>query len=151
VSDFGEGRTVSARKRHSCEWCHSPIVMGERHFRFSGKWQGDFQDWRMHFECQDAHQRETYEGEICDSFHERGRTCGETEDERRRFAKELGQTLRKAVEKGLKQDHEWTRLANSLIGDVKDWQDDETIRVDKAREAALEQEAKPSVDAGKES
>src|SRR5208282_3933714 len=54
VSDFGEVTHPVGRKEHRCEWCYGPIPKGEKHARFVGKWQGEFQDWRMHNECLDA-------------------------------------------------------------------------------------------------
>ena len=54
VSDFGEVTHPMGRKEHRCEWCYGPIPKGEKHARFVGKWQGEFQNWRMHNECLDA-------------------------------------------------------------------------------------------------
>jgi hypothetical protein len=49
--EFGSLHTPTARKQHKCEWCFGPIPKGEKHKQFSGMWQGDFQNWRMHDEC----------------------------------------------------------------------------------------------------
>lgn len=142
MSDFGDGQIVRARKNHSCEWCHSSIVVGERHFRFCGKWQGEFQDWRMHNECEDAHSRETYEGEICEAFHQRGRTCSDTEENRRHFAKSLGDLLKKEIEKGLKADHEWANLGRIAMREVEEWQYEEEHRINELKKTVLEENRK---------
>jgi hypothetical protein len=52
VSDFGIHSNPTARKEHRCEWCGQKILKGEKHFQFVGKWQGEFQNWRMHLECE---------------------------------------------------------------------------------------------------
>lgn len=66
-------RTVEpvAKKQHRCEWCHEPIVAGERYYRFVGKWEGDFQNWAMHTNCHEA----CPPGEICPEKHVRGEDC----------------------------------------------------------------------------
>jgi hypothetical protein len=51
MSDFGEAKHPTAAKDHRCEWCGEPIPKGARHAHFVGKWEGDFQNWRMHSEC----------------------------------------------------------------------------------------------------
>ena len=143
MSDFGDGQIVRARKQHCCEWCHTAIVVGERHFRFCGKWQREFQDWRMHNECEDAHSRETYEGEICDAFHQRGRTCADTEEERRKFKKELGEIIKKAVHAhGIPNETQWTRIAHDVLHEVEEWQYGETNRVNQLKKAVVEENRK---------
>ena len=52
-ADFGDIRYPTARKPHHCHWCGERILVGERHPQFVGKWEGDFQNWRMHAECYD--------------------------------------------------------------------------------------------------
>jgi hypothetical protein len=44
----------TARKTYKCIWCGEEIPVGLKHYRYSGKWDGDFQSERMHFECRDA-------------------------------------------------------------------------------------------------
>lgn len=53
-TDFGDTTFPTARKQHRCEWCGEPIEAHARHVKFSGKWEGDFQSWRMHHECFDV-------------------------------------------------------------------------------------------------
>lgn len=144
MSDFGDGRTVRARKEFTCQWCHDPIRVGERHFRFTGKWQGEFQDWRMHSDCEDAHQSETYEGEICENTHQRGRTCPDKEKAQRDFAKEIGEEIRERVEKsGTKGELFYTNLADDLIDLFGQWADEERERVKAVSEKAMRREAAP--------
>ncbi len=51
MTDFGEATHPKAAKEHRCIWCGEAIPKGERHAHYVGKWQGEFQDWRMHSEC----------------------------------------------------------------------------------------------------
>jgi hypothetical protein len=134
MSDFGEGLTVKANKRHQCIWCYEPIVVGEYHHRYKGMWEGDWQDWRMHLDCIQAHYRESDgDGEICQEPHQRGRTCGETEDKRFEFIRELAQIVEADRKKG-KSDYE---IAQTILGEVEEWQSVEEVRVKKAREEAM--------------
>lgn len=57
MTDFGETTHPKAAKDHRCEWCGETILKGEKHVRFTGKWEGEFQDWRMHYECHEATDR----------------------------------------------------------------------------------------------
>ena len=43
-----------ARKAHTCEWCGETIERGERHVRYVGTMDGEFQSTRMHSECWSA-------------------------------------------------------------------------------------------------
>lgn len=141
MSDFGEGRTVRARKEFTCGWCHDSIKVGEGHFRFTGKWQGEFQDWRMHSDCEDAHQNETSEGEICENTHQRGRTCADKEDAQRKFAKEIGEEIKERVEEpGTKGELFYTNLADDLIDLFEQWAEEERDRVQVAAEKAVKPE-----------
>lgn len=51
MSDFGSSTRPVARKNYRCLWCGEHILKKEKHYHYSGKWEGDFQDWRMHNEC----------------------------------------------------------------------------------------------------
>lgn len=51
MSDFGETKSVWARKEHRCEACLGPIIKGELHPQYKGMWSGEWQNWRMHHEC----------------------------------------------------------------------------------------------------
>lgn len=46
--------TVTVRKRHSCEWCAEQILPGERAFYRAYVFEGDFNQGRMHPECEKA-------------------------------------------------------------------------------------------------
>ena len=58
-TDFGDVICPIARKDYKCEWCGETIVsevnvirpLRIRHVKFVGKWNGEFQSWRMHAEC----------------------------------------------------------------------------------------------------
>lgn len=134
---FGEGRHPRARKVHYCVWCHTDIGIGERYFYFFGEWDGELQDWRMHADCEDAHQRETEEGEICDIQHQRGRTCAEKDAEQRKFAQELGEEIRERLAKCNNQTELFfTNLADDLLDLTEQWNEEELARVEKASEDA---------------
>ena len=55
MADFGDSFVVIGRKEHRCEWCGQMILKGERHHQYKGKWQDEWQNWRMHNECWDDH------------------------------------------------------------------------------------------------
>ena len=40
-----------AMKKHRCEWCGECIDVGEKHQRIVQMFDGDFQCYRLHFEC----------------------------------------------------------------------------------------------------
>ena len=52
--DFGEGAWIKGRKRHRCAGCQGPIFKSELHFQFKGKYENEWQNWRMHAECHAA-------------------------------------------------------------------------------------------------
>jgi hypothetical protein len=62
-----------ANKEHKCIWCGEGILKGEVHYQFKGKWEGEWQNWRMHKECIDAANKtdELREG-ILECGHKRG-------------------------------------------------------------------------------
>jgi len=62
VSNFGETFSPIAVKDHRCEWCFGPIPKGEKHKHFSGMWDDEWQNWRMHDECFDEQQKEALNG-----------------------------------------------------------------------------------------
>ena len=51
MSDFGQTRSVVARKHHRCAWCGVRIEQGETYRRFQGRWDDTWQNWGMHVEC----------------------------------------------------------------------------------------------------
>lgn len=51
MSDFGDLTHPVARRSHLCEWCERTIEKGQRHCQYRGKWQGEWQNWRMHEDC----------------------------------------------------------------------------------------------------
>ena len=63
MSDFGEGKYVKARWRHRCVACWWPIEKGELHYNYRGMYGGEWQNWRMHVECE-----EDWEINGCEEF-----------------------------------------------------------------------------------
>lgn len=61
MSDFGRMENPTARKNYRCEWCYGPIPKGEKHRHYTGVWEDEWQDWRMHEECH-ADAEHAYEG-----------------------------------------------------------------------------------------
>jgi hypothetical protein len=49
----------AARKEHRCEYCYGLIPRGEIHPHYTGVWEREFQDWRMHQECYDDYMTNT--------------------------------------------------------------------------------------------
>lgn len=42
-----------ARKQHPCVECHAPILIGEKHLYYRGKWDGEFNTGRQHMLCRE--------------------------------------------------------------------------------------------------
>lgn len=64
------------KKVHQCVWCYQPID-GE-HQKFTGEYEGDFQNWRIHLDCvEPMRQSPAYQEDslICDGPHFRGGAC----------------------------------------------------------------------------
>ena len=51
--EFETATQPKAQKQHTCYLCKGPIVCGERYFRHSGKYDGEFFDNCYHEECSD--------------------------------------------------------------------------------------------------
>jgi hypothetical protein len=51
---YGENIVCCGRKPYSCAWCGQRIEKGDTHRRYSVRWDGEFQCWRMHLECYEA-------------------------------------------------------------------------------------------------
>lgn len=68
-----------ARKAHSCEWCATAIEVGEEHEYWSGVYDGEFSQQRMHLDCFIAAQKsqDDYLQEYCGETwpHPRGGHC----------------------------------------------------------------------------
>lgn len=72
MTDFGETTFPTAAKDHRCIWCGETISKGMNHAHFAEKWDGEFQDWRMHRECYtDADDSEELEEGFMPYEHER--------------------------------------------------------------------------------
>lgn len=52
-SVYGE-KEVVARKEHRCVECSAPILKSEKHLRYSGRWDGNWDSGRQHLLCRDA-------------------------------------------------------------------------------------------------
>lgn len=59
-----------AKKQHRCEECRAPILVGERHYYYAGKWDGDFSSGRQHTLCLQAcvYVRDKIQGGECIPF-----------------------------------------------------------------------------------
>ena len=55
--DFVNYADPVGRKQYKCQWCREPILIGEKHHHYWGKYDGEMQDIRMHTECAKAAQR----------------------------------------------------------------------------------------------
>lgn len=49
-----------ARKQYQCLWCLGPIPKGEKHSLWSGIFDGEWQNNRMHMECADDANKDGY-------------------------------------------------------------------------------------------
>lgn len=49
--DFYSDREVRAKKEYRCVECRAPILVGEKHLYWFGKWDGLFSAGRQHFAC----------------------------------------------------------------------------------------------------
>ena len=75
---FGETTHPKARKPYKYVWCGEQILLKEEHAHFVGKWEGKFQNWRMHTDCYNAVHRD---GDILmDGFEEYIGKRGSTAD-----------------------------------------------------------------------
>lgn len=54
--EFYLRRMIKAKKRHQCEECGAPILMGEEHEYVSGKWDGYFSTFRTCSGCAELRQ-----------------------------------------------------------------------------------------------
>jgi hypothetical protein len=74
MSDFFNYAHPVARKDYRCAWCGESIPKGEKHVYGTGVWEGDWQNWRMHSECNEDAEKDD---DIRDGFtlfdHERPR------------------------------------------------------------------------------
>lgn len=59
-----------ARKEYDCVECSARILKGEKHYKYSGKWDGRFDAGRQHFLCRDAcvFIRDTFQWGECIGF-----------------------------------------------------------------------------------
>ena len=78
MSDFGDAKQVKLRKDKRCAWCGITMLKGETVYHFKGRFEGEWQDWKMHNECSSAYRREDLH---CEGFslydNKRGMTWGE--------------------------------------------------------------------------
>ncbi len=65
-----------ASKHHICFHCHTTIVKGTVYARGKGQWEGEWQDWKMHTDCEAIAQMLSEGEAFCASVaHERGKGC----------------------------------------------------------------------------
>lgn len=76
MSDFSDFTYPVAKKVHRCIHCQEFIIIGEKHAKFSGVWQGDFQNWRTHLDCEwPLEECQDEDGSLCTDGHDRGKSC----------------------------------------------------------------------------
>lgn len=51
MSDFGESKRVMSFQQRRCDYCYGPIPEREKHWSWKGRFDGEWQSWRMHDEC----------------------------------------------------------------------------------------------------
>ena len=56
-----------ARKDYRCEWCAQTISKGEKHLHRVYRFEGDFNDGRMHLECEVAMDKSPWD-EVADGW-----------------------------------------------------------------------------------
>lgn len=71
-----------ARKEHRCEWCNQKILKGEKHFHRSYRFEGNFNNGRMHLECELAMDKSDH-GDLQDGWIPGDPNRGETLDGRK--------------------------------------------------------------------
>lgn len=54
IPEFYSHSEPVARKQHLCCECRAPILPGERHFAWRGKWDGSMNSGRQHLLCMEA-------------------------------------------------------------------------------------------------
>jgi len=65
--EVGDVTKHKGNKDHKCAWCGEIIPKGEEFIHCKGKWEGDWQNWRMHLECDNAVMKSKYI-DISDGF-----------------------------------------------------------------------------------
>ena len=70
VPQFYTHHEPIARKVHRCCECGAPILKGEKHFSWTGKWEGQISSGRQHLVCMEACMmiRDEFEGGECIPF-----------------------------------------------------------------------------------
>ena len=54
IPEFFDAQWPVARKQHRCCECGQAIHIGEKHGKFTGKWDGDLSTYRQHLDCEAA-------------------------------------------------------------------------------------------------
>ncbi len=54
IPEFYTHSEPIARKQHVCVECCAPILKGEKHFAYRGKWDGQLETGRQHVACMEA-------------------------------------------------------------------------------------------------
>ena len=66
MMEFAETKRHKARKDYECDICSGKIAAGQQYVRYTGRYDGDFFDWKYHADCHtiiDIYLRETAENE----------------------------------------------------------------------------------------
>ena len=72
MPEFYSDSEPVARKEHHCIECAAPILKGEKHYSYNGKWAGEFGSGRQHLLCRDicVYIRDHFNGRECFAFGE---------------------------------------------------------------------------------
>lgn len=68
---------TKARRAYACEWCGTPIEVGEVHSSWSYTDDGTVRRLRAHSDCIGPLNDSAEDGYICMEGHTRGKTCEE--------------------------------------------------------------------------
>ena len=60
MANFGDSKQVKLRKDKRCSWCGQVMKKGEVVYHFKGRWDGDWQNWKMHNECEQVYRNDEY-------------------------------------------------------------------------------------------
>lgn len=63
MSDFGEGKWIKTRKEGKCLYCLGRVPKGEDVYHYKGRYDNEWQDYKLHSECWDDIGQSSYGGQ----------------------------------------------------------------------------------------